>query len=87
MDIIRFRNKFIAMKTPQRNQFITDTLSWLESEERPKCKSEHVAHLVNFENELQQRLNEPTIEESWFTRVAQTYGSFPFYAAFIRRIL
>jgi hypothetical protein len=87
MDNIKFRNKFVAMKTPQRNQFIMDTIAWLESDERPKCKSEHLSHLVNFENELQQRLNEANISETWFTTVAQTYGSFPFYAAFIRRVL
>ena len=87
MDNIKFRNKFVAMKTPQRNQFIMDTIAWLESEERPKCKPEHLSHLINFENELQQRLNEAKISETWVTIVGQTYSSFPFYAAFLRRVL
>jgi hypothetical protein len=87
MDIIKWRDKWIRLSTSLRNSAITDTIAWLESDERPKCKAEHVSHLINFENELQNLLNQQKISESWFISSAQTYGSFPFFSAFIRRIL
>ncbi len=85
MDNIRFFNKFSAMKVPQRNQFITDTISWLESTVRPTVKAEHLSFLVDFENELQQQLNQPIISNAWSSKVMQTYGSFPFYDAFLKK--
>ncbi len=87
MDTIKWRDKWIRLSSSLRNSLITDTVAWLESEERPKCKPEHVTHLINFENDLQNLLNQQKISETWFTTTAQTYGSFPFFAAFIRRVL
>ena len=86
MEIIRFRDKLQGLPIPVRNQVITEMIAWLESTERPKCKSEHLSHLIHFENELQNFLNKQ-IPEGWFTKSAQTYGSFPFYDGFIRKIL
>ena len=85
MDTIRFANKFSSMKVPQRNQMITDTIAWLESTVRPTVKPEHLSFLVEFENELQQQLNQPTISNAWSSKIMQTYGNFPFYDAFLRR--
>lgn len=87
MDTIRWRDKWIRLSPSLRNQLITDTIAWLESEERPKCKPEHLSFLVNFENDLQNLLNQQKIAESWFSQRAQTYGSFPFFASFLRRAL
>jgi hypothetical protein len=87
MDTIKWRDKWIRLSPSTRNSMITDSISWLESEERTKCKPEHVSHLVNFENELQNLLNQQKIVESWFSRISQTYGSFPFFASFLRRVL
>ena len=85
MDNIRFRDKFMKMKMSLRNQFITETIAWLESEERAKCKPEHLEHLTNFENELQQQLNKETIAPAWFPPLSVTYAPFPFYDKFLRR--
>lgn len=87
MDTIKWRDKWIRMSASLRNSMITDTTAWLESEERPKCKPEHLSHLINFENELQNLLNQQKISEAWFSRTSQTYGSFPFFAGFLRRVL
>lgn len=87
MDTIRWRDKWIRFSPSIRNQVITDTIAWLESEERPKCKPEHLSHLIQFENSLQSLLNQQKVAESYFTLNANTYGSFPFFASFIRRIL
>jgi hypothetical protein len=87
MDIIKIRDKFTRLSMPLRNQLLTDTIAWLESDERPKCKADHLQHLINFENELQGLLNQPKLQEQWFVQVAQTYGSFPFYERFVRRVL
>ena len=87
MDNIRFRTKFTGMKVPERNQFITDSVSWLESSIRPDCKPEHLSFLIDFENELQQQLNQTNIPAVWFQKVSTVYGSFPFYERFIRRTL
>ncbi len=87
MDTIKWRDKWTRLTPSLRNQVITDTLSFLESEERPKCRPEHLSHLVQFENDLQNLLNQQKIAEGWFTQRATTYGSFPFFAAFIRRVL
>ena len=87
MDTIKWRDKWSRLSTPIRNQLITDLIAWLESDERPKCKPEHISHLINFENDLQNLLNQQTVAESWFSQRAQTYSSFPFFAAFIRRVL
>jgi len=87
MDLIRWKDKWSKMNTPARNALITDTIAWLESEERGKCKPDHVIHLVNFENELQKYLNQSTIPPGWFTTTGQTYNSFSFFDKFIRRIL
>lgn len=85
MDVLRFRTKFQQVPATVRNQIITDTIAWLESTERPKCKPEHLSHLVNFENDLQRFLNQPKVPDTWFTTAMQTYGSFPFFEAYIRR--
>ncbi len=87
MDTIKWRDKWVRLSTSLRNSVITDTIAWLESEERPKCKPDHVNHLVNFENELQNLLNQQKISETWFTTASQTYGSFPFFASFIKRVV
>lgn len=87
LDTIKWRDKWSRLTPVLRNGIITDTISWLESTERPKCKPEDLTHLINFENDLQGLLNQQKVAEGWFTRVAQTYGTFPFFAAFIRRVL
>jgi hypothetical protein len=87
MDVLRFRDKFQRYTVSIRNQILTDSIAFLESTERPKCKPEHLSHLINFENELQQHLNQPRVPDAWFTSAMQTYGSFPFFEAFIRRSL
>jgi hypothetical protein len=87
MDVIKWRDKWVRLPPVIRNGILTETVDYLESEERPKCKPEHLSHLINFETELQGFLNVKKIPESWFTQSAQTYGSFPFYAAVIRRVL
>lgn len=87
MDTIKWRDKWIRLSAPMRNTIITDTVAWLESEQRPRCRPEHLTHLVNFENDLQSLLNQQKIQDGWFGLRANTYGSFPFFAAFIHRIL
>jgi hypothetical protein len=87
MDTIKWREKWSRLPVPMRNTIIIDTISWLESNERPKCKPEHLSYLINFENDLQNLLNQQKIVETWFTQTANTYGSFPFFSAFLRRIL
>ena len=86
MDLIRWRDRWSRMNASNRNALITDSIAWLESEERPKCKPEHLTHLVNFENELQKHLNQPSIPPAWFTATGQTYNSFSFFEKFLRRV-
>lgn len=85
--MIRWKDKWSRMTAAARNQIITDSIAWLESEERQKCKSEHLSHLINFENELQKQLNQTKIPDTWFMGTAQTYNSFPFFSSFLRRVL
>ena len=85
-DLIKFRDKFSRLPTVMRNTVITDTIAWLESEERAKCKPEHLSLLVDFENELQSHLNVSKIPEAWFLKVAQTYGSCAFYERALKRL-
>jgi hypothetical protein len=87
MDTIKWKDKWSRMTAGTRNQIITDSIAWLESEERQKCKPDHLSHLLNFQNELQKQLNQSKIPDPWFTFTAQTYSSFPFFSAFIRRAL
>jgi hypothetical protein len=86
MDNIRFRNNFTQMKKPLRNQLITDTIAWLESNVRPSVKPEHLSFLIDFENALQSQLNTDKIPETWFQMIWSTYGSFPFYDRFLSRV-
>lgn len=86
MDMIRWKDKWIRMSPAIRNQLITDSIAWLESEERPKVKPEHLSFLIDFENGLQAMLNQPRLNEAWFMAAAKTYGSFPFYERFLRRV-
>ena len=87
MDIIKWREKWTRLSPQLRNQLITDTITWLESEERPKCKPEHLSSLIQFENELQNLLNQPRISDQWFSTAGNTFACFPFFAAFVRRAL
>jgi hypothetical protein len=87
MDLIKWKDKWSRLSPVLRNGVITDTISWLESDERSKCKPEHLSHLINFENELQNLLNQQKVADGWFIQAGQTYGSFPFFASFIRRVL
>ncbi len=87
MDTLRFHEKFQRLPTSLRNQIIKDTITWLEKEERAKCKPEHLSDLTNFENELQTQLNQPHVAQVWFHHFTQTYGSMPFYDKFIRKML
>jgi hypothetical protein len=74
------------MGTPLRNQVIMDSISRLESDVRPSTKAEHLGHLVNFENELQQFLNQQKIDEGKLQRMCNTYASFPFFERFLQKI-
>lgn len=87
MDNLRFRTKFSAMGKQQRNQLITEMVSWLESSIRPDVKPEHLSFLIDFENTLQSQLNKDKIAETWFQQLWSTYGSFPFYERFVRKYL
>ena len=85
MDNLRFYNKFAALKVQQRNQVITDAIAWLESTARPTVKPENLSFLIDFDNQLQEQLNQPSIPNGWSTKMMQTYGSFPFYDAFLKK--
>jgi hypothetical protein len=85
MDVLRVRDKVQRLSPPLRNAVLTESIAWLESHERLKCKAEHLQYLIQFENELQALLNQPRIPDIWFTTAMQTYGSFPFWDAFIRK--
>jgi hypothetical protein len=87
MDLIKWRDKWCKLTPVLRNAVIIDTIAWLQSDERPKCKPEHLSHLINFDNELQKMLNEKVLNQGWFITAGQTYGSFPFFASFIRKVL
>jgi hypothetical protein len=87
MDIIKLRDKWVRMPTGLRNTVITNAIAWLESDERPQVKPEHLSFLIDFENQLQQLLNQPRLSEQWFVQTAQTYGSFPFFDKFVRKNL
>jgi len=87
MDLIKWRDKWVKMNVSLRNGVITDTIAWFESSEREKCKPDHLSFLIQFETELQALLNQPRVSEQWFITAGQTYGNFPFFASFIRRIL
>jgi hypothetical protein len=74
------------MGTSGRNQIITDSIARLESDVRPTIKPEHLEHLINFENELQQFLNQQKIDEGKLQRMCTTYASFPFFDRFLQKM-
>lgn len=86
MDLINFQTNFKRMSTQGRNQVITDSIARLESDVRPSVKPEHLEHLVNFENELQQFLNQQKIDEGKLQRLCSTYASFPFFERFLQKM-
>lgn len=87
MDFINFKTKFSGMGKGMRNAFITETIAWLESEERPKLTNpEHLPHLINLENHLQAALNLDKVPEGWFNQFQFSYGSFPFMEKLLRRL-
>jgi len=87
MDFITFKDKFSRMGKGMRNVFITETVAWLESEERARLQNpDHLSHLVNLENHLQSALNLEKVPETWFTTFQFTYASFPFTEKLLRRL-
>ena len=86
MDLINFQNNFKRMSTQQRNQMITDSIARLESDVRPSVKPEHLAHLINFENDLQLFLNQQKLDDVKVQRLCSTYASFPFFERFLQKI-
>lgn len=87
MDFITFKEKFTRMGKGMRNVFITETVAWLESEERAKLTNpEHLPHLINLENHLQSALNLEKVPEAWFSTFQFSYGSFPFMEKLLRRL-
>jgi len=87
MDFINFKNKFSQMGKGPRNAFITETVAWLESEERHKLTHpDQLTHLINLENHLQAALNLEKVPETWFTTFQFTYSSFPFTEKLLRRL-
>ena len=87
MDFINFKNRFQALGKGGRNQFIPITITWLESDERPKLANpDHLAHLVNLENHLQSALNLDRVPETWFSIFQSAYGTFPFTEKLLRRL-
>jgi hypothetical protein len=87
MDFINFKTKFSRMGKGIRNTFITDSISWLESEERPRLQNpDHLSPLVNLENHLQSALNLDKVPETWFSIFQSAYGTFPFTEKLLRRL-
>jgi hypothetical protein len=86
MDTIRWKDKLLRMNASMRNQVINESITWLDSEERPKCKPEQLPHLIQFQTEFKQLLTKEVIPETWFTMAAQTYGRFPFYDHLLKRL-
>jgi hypothetical protein len=87
MDFVNFKNKFSRMGKGMRNAFLTETVAWLESEERPRLTDpSHLSYLVNLENHLQSALNLEKVPEAWFTTFQFTYASFPFTDKLLRRL-
>jgi hypothetical protein len=85
MDLIRFSKFYMSLRTADRNKFITDTVTWLEAEERPKVRPEHLSFLVDLENALQSTLNVASVDQAYCMKLFSTYGSFPFFDKFVRR--
>jgi hypothetical protein len=86
MDTIRWKDKLIRMNVSMRNQVISESIMWLESEERYKCKPDQLPHLIQFETEFKTLMNQPVLSDTWFTMSAQTYGRFPFYDRLLKRL-
>lgn len=86
MDLINFQNNFKRMNTDQRNQIIAVSINRLETDVRPGLRPEHLEHFTNFENELQQFLNQQKIDEGKLQRMCTTYASFPFFDRFLQKI-
>jgi hypothetical protein len=87
MDFINFKEKFTRMGKGMRNVFITETIGWLESEERGKLTNpDHLSHLVNLENHLQAALNLDKVPDAWFSTFQFSYGSFSFTDKLLRRL-
>ena len=85
MDLIKFSKFFTTLRTAERNTFVTETVAWLESEERSKVRPEHLSFLIDFENALQSTLNLKSVDQSFCMKLFSTYGSFPFFEKFVRR--
>lgn len=84
-DFVNFKLTFSRMDKGTRNQAITDTITWLESEERPKVQGDALSALINLENHFQSALNVERVPDSWFTTFQFTYSSFPFMDKTLRR--
>ena len=87
MDVIRLRDKLQRLPGSVRTQLISDTLVWLTTTESAKCRPEHLPFLQTFEKELQQLLGAASVPTDWTLRMAQTFGSFPFFETFVRKTL
>ena len=87
MDFINFKTKFSRMGKGMRNSFITETVAWLESEERSRLSNpDHLSHLVNLETHLQSALNLEKVPDTWFSIFQSAYSSFPFTEKLLRRL-
>lgn len=86
MDLIHFQSNFSKMAPLSRNQLILDSVHRLETDVRPSVSPDHLAHLITFENELQQFLNQQKIDAGKLQRICTTYASFPFFERFLQKI-
>lgn len=84
-DFLNFKTTFSRMDKGSRNQCITDTIAWLETEERPKYQGDTLSALINLENHFQSALNLNKVPDTWFTTFQFTYASFPFMDKVLRR--
>ena len=87
-ELYRLNKLLSEMPLTARNQFIADTISWLETEERDRCtRPEELQAVQQFGNYLKTGMQLPRIEVAWTHQIFIDHKNNPYFIRFLKRSL
>ena len=73
------------MSLPARQQFVSETIAWLDRDVRPVVSDFEQQKIRLFQTELQSAASKEWIPDTWFSTLNASYTKCFFFDRFIRR--
>ena len=87
-ELYRLSKLMNEMSLQDRNQFIANTITILEVDERDRClNATESSDLAGFGNALKGAMQAPRLDVAWFHQLFKDNKNNPYFVRFLKRVL